>query len=100
MALAAGHLLSADLASTPSLHGNGFPDGLRVSKEEKNLESAQILHKYQPFQNLFFFSLRCGDFKTLFFPLLEMWQFSFFFGNFPKCSLHHVLVGARGRRPL
>jgi hypothetical protein len=24
---------------------------------------------------------KCGDFKTLFFPLLEMWRFSFFFGN-------------------
>jgi hypothetical protein len=30
MALAAGHLLPADLASTASLHGNGFPDGLQL----------------------------------------------------------------------
>jgi hypothetical protein len=28
--------------------------------------------------------------KLVFFPLLEMWRFRFFFGNFPKCSLHHV----------
>jgi hypothetical protein len=42
------------------------------------------------FQNLFFFSSKCGGFKTLFFPLLEMWRFSFFLGNFSKCSLHHV----------
>jgi hypothetical protein len=42
------------------------------------------------FKNLFFSSSKCGDFKTLFFPLLEMWRFRFFFGNFPKCSLHHV----------
>jgi hypothetical protein len=48
-------------------------------------------------------STNLGDFKTYFFPpqnvaisklfffsLLEMWQFSFFFGNFPKHSLHHV----------
>jgi hypothetical protein len=29
-------------------------------------------------------------FQNFFFPLLEMWRFNFFFGNFPKCSLHHV----------
>ncbi len=33
---------------------------------------------------------KCGDFKTLFFPLLEMRRISFFFGIFSKCSLHHV----------
>jgi hypothetical protein len=36
---------------------------------------------------LFLFpSWKCGN--LVFF--LEMWQFSFFLGNFPKCSLHHV----------
>jgi hypothetical protein len=42
------------------------------------------------FKTCFSFSSKCGDFKTLFFPLLEMWRFRFFFGNFPKCSLYHV----------
>ncbi len=29
-------------------------------------------------------------FQNSFFSFLEMWRFSFVFGNFPKCSLHHV----------
>jgi hypothetical protein len=48
-------------------------------------------------------STNLDNFETCFFPpqnvaiskinkisLLEMWRFSFFFGNFPKRSLHHV----------
>ncbi len=35
-------------------------------------------------------STNLSNFKTCFFLLLEMWRFSFFFGNFPNCSLHHV----------
>ncbi len=65
----------------------------RVSKEE-SLESAQILHKYQRFQNLFFFSSKCGDFKTLFFPLLEMWRFCFFLEIFQNAHFTmYVFMG-------
>jgi hypothetical protein len=49
----------------------------RVSKEE-TLESAQLLHKSQPFQNLFFFSSKCGDFETLFFPSWKCGDLGFF----------------------
>jgi hypothetical protein len=65
-----------------------------VFQKEESLESAQIFHKFQRFENLFFSPQNVAISKLFFFHILEMWRFSFFLENFQNARFTmYVFMG-------